>query len=274
MDNHAIKVRAVIRCRYRPVRAGEEQPPHDHPFYQMICVVAGKSQFLLGDTLYDATEGDIFFLPPGVPHDLRSTYGILTTYETKFDVSEELAVLLSAVPLKLSGGRSRIRELMRLAVEEGMERLPHHRELITLSIESALYLLSRSHLPAGGAHTSAPVTNDAAVEQVLRYLALHLDERITLASLAAHFSFSREYLCRRFTAQIGVSPIRYLNDLRVERSRELLVETDMTVTEIAEALGYSGIHYFSRAFKRKMGISPQGYRDQRKNALCIRLDET
>ena len=62
----------------------------------------------------------------------------------------------------------------------------------------------------------------------------------------------------------GIPPMQYINHLRIERSKVLLAMTDKSATEIALDVGFQSIHYFSRYFKDKEGMTPNEYREKRK----------
>ena len=270
MESKHVTVRASGRVKYRP--RPETDPcllEHSHRLYQLVAITSGKSTVALAGERVTVEEGDILFLAPGLLHTLYSTEGEMSADEVRFSVSDEMAALLAHVPPRILGDAERIRSLLGFAVLEGVERRPHYRELVALSVESILYVLARAHAPqlAEGVPLMSRSEGVATgIETVREYLENNFDERITLGSLAERFSLTREHLCRSFTAAFGVSPIHYLNVCRYERARTLLAETDLSVTEIAAATGYSSIHYFSRAFSSAAGRSPYEYRRECRNA--------
>jgi AraC family transcriptional regulator of arabinose operon len=78
----------------------------------------------------------------------------------------------------------------------------------------------------------------------------------TVAELAARAALSRAQFTRRFTAYAGQSPIRYLTHARVDRARHLLTETELSVAQVAAALGYADVGYFGRQYKQHTGHPP------------------
>ena len=72
-----------------------------------------------------------------------------------------------------------------------------------------------------------------------------------------HLSVSRFY--RIFKAGVGLTPTEYINRLRINQAKELLSNTDMSVCEIAEAVGFADQNYFGRVFKKQTGTSPKKY---------------
>lgn len=81
-----------------------------------------------------------------------------------------------------------------------------------------------------------------------------------VTTLASEANMSRVHYTRRFKRALGVSPNEFLIRQRIERSALLLKQTDWTLQHIAEVIGYEDAHYFSRQFRRIMGVSPGVYR--------------
>ena len=92
--------------------------------------------------------------------------------------------------------------------------------------------------------------------QAAAYLEARIEEGFDLDACAAHLSLSRRQIERLFATHLNVTPVRYMNDLRLARGRALLAETDMKVTEVAVASGFASASHFSKSFKAKYGVSP------------------
>ncbi|WP_342570564.1 AraC family transcriptional regulator [Paenibacillus sp. FSL R5-0749] len=102
------------------------------------------------------------------------------------------------------------------------------------------------------------------VKQTLRYIQNHYREQVTLDSLAEQFNYSSRHLSMQFKRKTGYSPIDYLIQTRLAKARTLLVRSDATLGEIAAEVGYSDVYYFSRIFKKHVGISPIQYQRNRR----------
>ncbi|QOS79980.1 ABC transporter substrate-binding protein [Paenibacillus sp. JNUCC31] len=104
------------------------------------------------------------------------------------------------------------------------------------------------------------------VQQTLRYIQNHYREQVTLDFLAEQFNYSSRHLSMQFKRKTGYSPIDYLIQTRLAEARNLLARSDATLREIAAEVGYSDVYYFSRIFKKHVGLSPtlyqQSVRDQ------------
>ncbi len=87
----------------------------------------------------------------------------------------------------------------------------------------------------------------------------NISENLTLSEIAMLNAMSQSKLKLLFRRQLDTSPLVYFQQLKIEEAKKLLHNTDITITEISEKLGFNSIHYFSRFFKKHMGISPREY---------------
>jgi YesN/AraC family two-component response regulator len=98
------------------------------------------------------------------------------------------------------------------------------------------------------------------VRQAMAYLHEHYAEPISREDLANHLGMSSDYLTLCFRREVGMTFVAYLNRYRVNQAKQLLGESDKNVTEVAMAVGFSDSGYFSRVFRRQVGVSPDAYR--------------
>lgn len=96
--------------------------------------------------------------------------------------------------------------------------------------------------------------------EILGYLSNHYTENITLISLSQQFGFSISYLCKFFKKHTHTSIIQYINQLKCGRAIALIAD-GLDLNEISIQLGFSDYNYFSRVFKKIIGISPKEYRN-------------
>ena len=109
-------------------------------------------------------------------------------------------------------------------------------------------------------HNPGRSGTDTAVDEVARLLRQDPGREWTVAEMAGRAALSRAQFTRRFVAQLGMSPAQYLIQARIDRADQLLTETGMTVTQVAAALGYTDVPYFSRQYKQRTGRSPSSVR--------------
>jgi AraC-like DNA-binding protein len=105
-------------------------------------------------------------------------------------------------------------------------------------------------------HNPGRSVSDAAVDDVARQIRQDPRHAWTVAEMATRAALSRAQFTRRFVAQLGMSPVQYLIQCRIDRAHQLLTESGMTVTQTAAALGYTDVPYFSRQYKQRTGRTP------------------
>jgi AraC-like DNA-binding protein len=103
---------------------------------------------------------------------------------------------------------------------------------------------------------------DERIADAVALMRSAIDERWTVSMLARRVGLSRPAFARRFVADRGVSPLRYLARERMQHAAELLRRTDWNLAEIAERVGYDSQFAFNRAFKRHHHQSPGAFRRQ------------
>jgi DNA-binding response OmpR family regulator len=98
------------------------------------------------------------------------------------------------------------------------------------------------------------------VRHAMAYLHEHYAEPISRQDLARHVNMAEDYLTSCFHKEVGIAPIAYLNRYRINQARLLLKQGEASVADIAVAVGFSDSGYFSRVFRREVGMSPEAYR--------------
>ncbi|PYI57285.1 response regulator transcription factor [Paenibacillus flagellatus] len=112
---------------------------------------------------------------------------------------------------------------------------------------------------------SGEETPDRSVEAIRDYIADHYQDDLSLTTLAAVFNFNPWYISRRFKELYGTTVITYLTELRIDKAKSLLTQTNMSVSEMAGKLGYADENYFGKVFKKQTGLSPLQFRKERRD---------
>lgn len=102
---------------------------------------------------------------------------------------------------------------------------------------------------------------EEAVKRIEEYLTLHCgDGDLSLGEVAERFSFSQSYITRLFKAETGITPIQFVDELRMKKAVELLSRHSLTIEQISEAIGYKNQFYFTKRFKMHYGVPPSKYK--------------
>ena len=103
------------------------------------------------------------------------------------------------------------------------------------------------------------------IHNVCEFLKQNYAEELTLNDLARHFYVSPPYLSRRFRKKTGITFVEYLEDIRMDKAKEYLTNSEVQIADVSEQVGYLDPAYFAKVFKRKYRMSPSEYRFQNKS---------
>ena len=112
-----------------------------------------------------------------------------------------------------------------------------------------------------------PIRNHhlSALKEMVAFIQEHYREKISLSDIARAGGVGKTSCCAIFRRFVNQTPNAYLTDYRLRKGAELLLSTNLTVTEICYEVGFSGGSYFTETFHRCLGCSPGEYR---KNSVC------
>ena len=102
----------------------------------------------------------------------------------------------------------------------------------------------------------------AIVREAAAWIDKHFYEELTLTTLAEQFHVEHSYFSRVFRQEIGVSPVLYITNRRMEKAKQYIQEGKKNLTEVAFMVGYDDYTYFSRVFRKNTGESPREYRSR------------
>ena len=156
----------------------------------------------------------------------------------------------------------KINTLLKTFVRESTTGIPYMNSLmLCLLTETIIRLLQGTYAspmaPASStAHQSAM---DELFDRIIAYIDDNIYDPLTIPEICEHFSLSRSALQLLFKNSVDQSPKKYINDKKLERSCQMLLENRYTISEISLRLGYSSIHYFSKSFNMKYHMSPSEF---------------
>lgn len=106
--------------------------------------------------------------------------------------------------------------------------------------------------------------SEGTIDKIKRYIHEHYHQELNREKLAEIVYLTPDYLAKRFKSEVGLSIIEYINDYRIKKAQEKLLQDHESISEIAMNTGFDSISYFSTVFKKMTGISPSVYRAQHK----------
>lgn len=132
------------------------------------------------------------------------------------------------------------------------------------SAQDIRYFVTRNLVDIAALIRSMNTGPSIAIRKAISYINDNFADRIALQDVAGHTCLSPNYLSQLFKQETGKSFLEYLTHCRVEAAKKLLVQSNLTISEIAFKLGYDMPSYFSEVFKKSEGLTPSQYRKGRK----------
>jgi AraC-like DNA-binding protein/quercetin dioxygenase-like cupin family protein len=262
---------------------------HGHDFVELVYVIRGEAQHVFEGHYYEIRAGDVFIINPGEVH----TYSIQPGKEIEIINCLFLSDLIQGnwlLDLGISQSmdyfyvhpfmdkRERFHRCLNLTGQDAARTLilletmmsefdnqqSGSETLIRLQMVELLILLSRSYQQAQGQCGREPVRNHSRqmlIRRIYGYLERNYDKKVSIPVLCELFTISSRQLNRIFKQSMGMTVVDMLHQIRIERAKHLLKETDEKVITIAGRVGYEDPAFFSRLFHRQVGCSPGKYRE-------------
>jgi AraC-like DNA-binding protein len=125
-------------------------------------------------------------------------------------------------------------------------------------------LLLRNHIDKfiSSHEYSSKLNNLNRLENIFKYIDSNYNKKISTLELSNQIHLSSLHFCRLFKQITGKTSVEYINEIRLQKSIEMMKNHNMNITEVASHCGFDNINYFSRLFKKHYKISPSKYRQQ------------
>ncbi len=246
---------------YYPVAAGHRMARQDPDDWLVIYCVAGRAQVTLDADPVQVHAGDLLLLPAGRAHqyqaDSTAPWSLYWMHLAGTDCAHWFAALGNGHGGVLSLGLhdrllSDFRALLALTTSQYSLAASRHASSLCRSLLSfATLLLQRAP------HSDSPL----ALESLHSFMQQHLHQRLTLEQLAAAAGqASRFQFIRQYKQLTGQTPMQAFAQMKISRACYLLEISDASVAAIAQQSGFDDAYYFSRLFKKIVGVAPSQYR--------------
>ena len=241
--------------------------PHTHNHTELFFIVSGKGQFLIQDQVFPVDVNNLVIINPNVPHTEASLNAQPLEYivlgidgielATKENSNGQFCILDHFESVDISSCLRNILREMELKNTGHMDVCQAYMEILIIRLmrNTNLAVQTPPQVISGNSQCAA----------VRRYIDLHFKEPLTLEQLSEEAHINKYYLSHAFKREYGVSPINYMISRRIDESKYLLAETDLSMSQIAHALGFSSLSYFSQVFRKSQQISPMEFRQSSKS---------
>lgn len=266
MPLHSFEVEMVWVSRY-DYGKGKQLAMHAHDYYQIIYLIDGEINFSYGWEQYSLSRGCCVVIFPGIEHGfIHNNHSTVKTLDVKFYIH---STRLTELMKKIKGLHAKVPKeivvLLEQIKDEGTHRQSFFREMACLNLLKIMYLLYRESTEEQICRHNGLVVIDvplqsgdgqAIVEQAKDYIQRHYTGELRVGDMAKRIGFHKNYMGQVFRRVSGHSISEYIKKLRMNKAKELMAYTELTLKEIASEIGFKNIHHFHRVFKQTEGISP------------------
>ncbi len=245
--------------------------PHNHNYTQLVYIIDGEGKVLIGNTSYQVNKSSILLIPKSINHNIETISKTMKTYSIKFHIIKQsirdkiriIPYVIPNVPKESSDHFIKIHTL-------GMEKPPYYEEKCQLILTNLLLDLlcsSENQKVEKKEHIGLPSLQSSHIETILTYLYNNYHTTITAHSIEENCHYSYRYISSFFKKEMGISPLGYLENLRVKKAKDLLRHSDYGIKKISSEVGFHSVHYFTYIFKKHCNSPPASWQRKEKKGI-------
>ncbi len=261
---------------------------HAHESIQINYIMRGSLQHMINKSAYDLVKGDIFIIPPYVPHRLAfkenctcevieleflpefifGGHATMENIETIFDFAYIEPFLVSECEvrprLNLAGkAQTDVERMFADLLREYRERKPSFLLAMKATVLQLLVYVGRRFQEDIEDTESRQLfdRHRAAITSAIQYINEHFTEDVSIERAARVAMLSQSYFSYLFKSMTNKTFVEYLNELRIQEAMRLLTHSSKRVVDICFESGFKNVNHFNRTFKNYAGISPMQYRN-------------
>ena len=249
---------------------------HYHEFYQVSFCLEGEIQYNIKNKTITLKKNDILFIPPFQNHSPVGGQNpdYFKCIEMKLYLTQSLRDLLpvdenAGIIYLVPEDRFKIQELLRSILKEWRDSQLDFEKVIHSYLECMFVILKRRTRETS---IQAQTIREKVVSlserrkkrisvEIKSYIDSNYNGEINLGKLAGSLGVSQSYLSGIFKEKENISPVEYINAVKLNKAKELMKTSELNFTQIAEKAGYQNVYYFSRIFKKKNKVTPSEYRE-------------
>jgi AraC-like DNA-binding protein len=248
---------------------------HTHSCFEVCYAFAGRGTFNIGYADRPVGRGDVFVARPGEPHEIVSSeddplgicFWAYTLVSTRTPHADDVDALLDAYVRPGHWVRADAADVALdvYLLERETQRVDAASRRTIDALTTKLFLDTArlfvpTPIPARAAMPPRLTPAQRTAERIARYLRDNQARQLSVRDVAAEVNLSERHANRLFHEQMGVSIVEFLTRVRIESAQRLLLERRLTIKEVAHAVGYADVHYFTTLFRRRTGMPPAVFR--------------
>ena len=280
--SHTIKniitVSRIVNCYKKTLSPDFTDIPESHGFREAVYVEDGKISALAGNIKVSLKKGDIFIHKPFEEHSVTiEGDGPSTVYFISFYSKSNALSLIDDTRLTLT---PYLKTLIHLIYDEakrsfvsksvggrhGVMPAPDaplgSDQLYRNYLESFLINLLRLKLDKDKStvYSEKKEFHSSVARKIIKELSASVYSSLSIEDLSEKLNYGRTFLCTVFKEETGVSINKFYTDLKIREAKHLMDEGKLNFTEISEKLNFSSPYYFTKVFKKSVGLSPSEYK--------------
>lgn len=256
---------AFYSAGFEACQPGQGYGPRARPYQVVHYVLKGSGILDISGHTYNIEEGDIFFIPSGSVAYYEASHTDPWTYAwTNFSGIRSQNYLQRIMSASSNG-----------YVHRGADTAPYGDDIFRILTlekspvsayleENSILLHIISRLLENTGYKDAGSDQLGVADQVRFYLEMNYFEEVRIGELAQSLGYHPHYVTRMFKQKYGITPKRYLIELKLKKACGILLSSNLPVAVVAESVGFSDPLAFSKLFKNTFGVSPRAYRAEEK----------
>lgn len=234
--------------------------------HKILLITEGCGSFIIGDEVYPIKKGMLFYIAPNVLQTIKlnndkpiSFFSVHFNFTNVFfEVNKwTTSNIVKNLPLQNAQELSdyyAIQDCFKRLTQCWSEKQPGY-EFISRTLLQQLLIAIYQNITKQDKNYA----NSLKVNKIIKHMQKNLSNKITLTELAKIANLSPTYLAKIFKETTDYSVIEFFNKLKIDKAKDLLIENNKKIKEVANTVGFSDEFYFSRIFKQIEGISPSEY---------------
>lgn len=243
-----------------------------HNFYEFFYVVSGEMIATVNTKKYRISEGEYILVPPMLYHGMNPADCYATGITVSFDAENyPINVFCGKLPpfgkqlltniVNIYANNVETSELRAKVLPDiRNEKNYGYSHTLKVNTENLMLIILQDYMNSIRNIDVRLKSDNEVAENTRRYLELHFKENPSLREISDHLHYSVSYVCKKFRQKYDASVTDYILKLKIYESLKLIEQNNLSLREISDELGFNGIAYFSRTFKKIVGTTPSSYR--------------
>lgn len=258
------------------LKPSEQIGLHFQSEWELTLLIKGSGKRTIGEITEPITQGEVILIPPGLSHNwtfdtedfvenitvLFSTHlleSISATFPEMGEQMQRIVNLKDAITFNYEDTLSISKILIKMRGKTPEYRLPYFISLLLIMASSG------KTRRVGYSETKSPT--EIKCDKIRIFCTTNMSKgNLTLNMVANHVGMNKTSLCKFMQRHFKMTFSQYLNEMRLNKSIQILTKSELSISEVAYDVGYSSVPYFIRVFNRRFGCTPKQYRKKLNDA--------